>query len=165
MTLDAITLDQYFHKIVNTQPKELAMLDVMKAKWTEFWTQNPINTSYQFVDNQSTVTNKFDIPEDTWVFGIHTGAYVGDGESVEAKEDIIVGHDGSTWMEVLDQILDVLGHHYGYNIKEQVYYSVHFPINEEGFAGYGRCLNDALFQQILLVHPELYHHSKESFEI
>jgi hypothetical protein len=52
--------------------------------------------------------------------------------------------------------------HYGYSIKEQVYYSVAFPMNDidertgEPYAGYGRCINDELFQQLLLAHPELY---------
>ena len=67
-------------------------------------------------------------------------------------------------MEVLDKVLDVLEKHYEYNIKEQVYYSVTFPINNPEYAGYGRCLSDELLQQLLLAFPELYaprHFSQE----
>ena len=63
-------------------------------------------------------------------------------------------------MEVLDTILDAMEAHYGYNIKEQVYYSVHFPLNMEGEAGYGRSLNDEVFQKLLLSFPEVYEVSK-----
>jgi hypothetical protein len=59
-------------------------------------------------------------------------------------------------MEVLDNVLDAMEAHYGYNIKEQVYYSVHYPLNQPEYAGHGRCLNDERLQQILLAFPELY---------
>ena len=58
--------------------------------------------------------------------------------------------------------LDEMEKHYGYSIKEQVYYSVSFPLNEmDGFtgkpyAGYGRNLNDNVLQQLLLAFPEIY---------
>ena len=87
-----------------------------------------------------------------WAFYARTSAY----EDIEAKESYIGGEQDGTWMEILDQILDVLGHHYGYNIKEQVYYSVHFPLNKEGEAGYGRSLNDEILQKLLLSYPEVY---------
>jgi hypothetical protein len=75
-------------------------------------------------------------------------------------------------MEVLDRILDEMSKHYGYNIKEQVYYSVEFPLNElddrtgKPFAGYGRSLNDKVLQQLLLAFPEVYDvNFKEKFTL
>jgi len=50
----------------------------------------------------------------------------------------------------------VMGEHYGYNIKEQVYYSVAFPMNIEGNSGHGRMLNDEVVQKLLLAYPEVY---------
>jgi len=144
MTLKPLTLEEYFHKIVNTQqPKELTMLDTLKAKWTEFFT-----TQFTWIEEP----NELIEPEDYWAFYARTSAY----DDITAKETFINGEQDCTWMEILDQILDVLGHHYGYNIKEQVYYSVHLPLNHPDHAGYGRCLNDELLQQLLLAHPEIY---------
>jgi hypothetical protein len=140
------TLERYFARIVSTQPqKELTMLDVLKAKWNEFWTH-----SWVFTDAQE--LKKPQELDDYWAFYARTTAY----EDIEAKESYIAGEQDGTWMEILDQILDVLGHHYGYNIKEQVYYSVHFPLNKEGEAGYGRSLNDEVLQKLLLSYPEVY---------
>ena len=73
---------------------------------------------------------------------------------------LVEPHEG-TWFEVLDRILDAMEAHYGYNIKEQIYYSVNFPLNDTDdkgipYPGYGRCLNDERLQQILLAFPELY---------
>jgi hypothetical protein len=77
------------------------------------------------------------------------------------KHTVLLEPNDTTWMEALDKILNVLNKHYGYNVKEQVYYSVTYPLNEldengEELAGYGRSLNDELFQKLLLTHPELY---------
>jgi hypothetical protein len=138
-------LEKYFFRIVSTQPKELTMLDVLKAKWNEFWTH-----SWVFTDAQE--LKKTQELEDYWGFYARTSAY----EEITAKESYIGGEQDGTWMEVVDQILDVLGHHYGYNIKEQVYYSVQFPLNNPDCAGYGRELNDEILQQLLLAHPEVY---------
>ena len=145
-----MTLDDYFHKIVNTQPpKELTMLEALKAKWNEFW-----SFGYTWVEEPDAVL------EDSWAFEIHTSGYVSEGEIVLPQHDFIVDSNDGTWMDVLDQILDVLGKHYGYNIKEQVYYSVWAPLNKEGCAGYGRELNDEVLQQLLLSYPEVYEVSK-----
>jgi hypothetical protein len=161
MTLNAITLDQYFHNIIN-QPriveiKEPNMFDIMKAKWTEFWT-----TSFKFVEvpDKYAVNNAPELQEDAWVFGMSTGEYEIDGEVVTAQEDIIVGDNNGTWMETLDHILDIMSKHYGYNIKEQVYYSVAYPLNHPDSAGYGRELNDEVLQKLLLSFPEVYEVSK-----
>ena len=92
-----------------------------------------------------------------WGFHMYTPEWVDEhGEIVEPiHTSFTVPHEG-TWVEVLDRILDAMEAHYGYNIKEQVYYSVNFPLNNPEFAGHGRCLNDERLQQILLAFPELY---------
>ena len=125
------------------------MFEVMKAKWTEFFT-----TQFKWIEETKEPLE----PEDYCAFYAHTSAY----DDITAKETFINGEQDGTWMEVLDQILDVMSFHYGYDIKEQVYYSVEYPLNEidertgKPFAGYGRCLNDNLLQQLLLAHPEVY---------
>ena len=91
-----------------------------------------------------------------WAFEMFTPEYMCDGELEPTKHDVIIEPDETTWVETLDKILDIMGKHYGYNIKEQVYYSVHFPMNDPELAGYGRCLNDEVLQQLLLAHPEVY---------
>lgn len=100
---------------------------------------------------------------DYWGFEMHTGQWVDeDGKTVKPIHSIVVEPHNTTWMEVLDRILDEMEKHYGYNIKDQVYYSVTYPVNEFGFdnepmPGYGRCLNDEVLQQLLLAFPEAYH--------
>jgi hypothetical protein len=139
-----MTLEQYFHAI--NQPKEATMFEYLKNKWTELTT-----TKYEFVEQPETLPM-----DDYWAFEIKTAAYECDGEAIEAKHDVIIKDNDSTWSDVLDQILDVMGEHYGYNIKEQVYYSVQFPLNSEGMPGHGRMLNDEVLQQLLLAFPEVY---------
>jgi hypothetical protein len=151
MTLDAYKmLDQYFHVINQPRKKEATMfersVEYLKNKWTELTT-----TKYEFVEQPETLPM-----DDYWAFEIKTSGYESDGEIVEAKHDVIIKDNDSTWHDVLDQILDVMGEHYGYNIKEQVYYSVYLPFNIEGEAGYGRMLNDDVLQKILLAYPEVY---------
>ena len=143
-------LENYFFQIVNTsQPKELTMLDAIKAKLKDLWTH-----SWVFVSAEE--LKKPEELEDYWSFYSRTAGFTMDGQYHSPKEDYIGGLQDGTWMEQLDQILDVMGKHYGYNIKEQVYYSVHFPLNIEGEAGYGRSLNDEVFQKLLLSFPEVY---------
>lgn len=142
-----MTLDEYFHKIIN-QPriveiKELTMFERLKQLWTK-----PV----EFVDSK---------PEDVkpyFKFEMHQDAWVDlNDEYVGPKTTTAVGFDdGVTWMEVLDHVLDVLTEQYGYDVKSQVYYSVWGPINEEGIEGYGRQLNDEVLQKLLLSHPEVY---------
>lgn len=111
-----------------------------------------------FVDNNDVL----DYEDGYWGFEIYTPAFTSDGEYFPVKHTTLLEPHEGTWMEVLDQILDVMSLHYGYDIKEQVYYSVEYPLNEinertgKPFAGYGRCLNDNLLQQLLLAHPEVY---------
>jgi hypothetical protein len=125
------------------------MFDVMKAKWTEFFT-----TQFKWIEEPTTVTD--DEPEDSWAFYAHTSAY----DDIATKETFIKGAQDGTWMEIVDQVLDVLSHHYGYNIKEQVYYSVAFPLNHPDSSSYGRELNDEVLQKLLLSFPEVYEVSK-----
>jgi hypothetical protein len=138
-------LENYFFRIVNTTPKEPTMFEIMKAKWTEFLT-----TQFKWIEEPATIEEVE--PEDYWAFYARTSAY----EDISAKETFIKGQQDGTWMEIVDEVLDVLSHHYGYNIKEQVYYSVSFPLNQEGCAGYGRSLNDEVLQKLLLSFPEVY---------
>jgi hypothetical protein len=161
MTLNAHkALEQYFHVI--NQPKEATMFEYLKNKWTELTT-----TKYEFVEEPETLPM-----EDYWAFEIHTGEWVDEyGETVPSKHDVIIKDNDSTWHEVLDTILDVMGEHYGYNIKEQVYYSVAFPNNTLYYspdgkpqAGYGRMLNDDVLQQLLLAYPEVYEMRVNGFE-
>jgi len=101
--------------------------------------------------------------DDYWAFEMVTHEWVDiEGVTQPIKHTVVIEPHEGTWMEVLDRILDEMEKHYGYNIKEQVYYSVEFPLNEvdpttgKPFAGYGRSLNDKVLQQLLLAHPEVY---------
>jgi hypothetical protein len=155
-----MTLEQYFHAINQPRKKEATMFEYLKNKWTELTT-----TKYEFQPEP------LKGEEDYWVFEIHTSAYECDGEAVPMKHNIIMDNNDSTWHDTLDQILDVMGDHYGYNIKEQVYYSVTFPNNTLYYspdgkpqAGYGRMLNDDVLQQLLLAYPEVYEMRVNGFE-
>ena len=138
------------------------MFEYLKNKWTELTT-----TRYKFVEEPETLPM-----EDYWAFEIHTGEWVDEfGSTVLPKHDVIIKDNDSTWHEVLDQILDVMSEHYGYNIKEQVYYSVTFPNNTLYYspdgkppAGYGRMLNDEVLQQLLLAYPEVYETRVSDFD-
>jgi hypothetical protein len=183
MTLNAITLDEYFHKIIN-QPriveiKELTMFDKLKKYFTDTFSwkepEAPKRSSaYEeaFKEIQQSIADinppvapvAFVETEDPtlyedgyWAFEMYTPAWINEhGEKVEPVHTVLVEPNEGTWMEVLDTVLDAMEAHYGYNIKEQVYYSVNFPLNQSDLSGYGRCLNDERLQQILLAFPELY---------
>jgi len=150
-------LEQYFHEIIN-QPrivyvKETTMFEKTKMFFNEQIEKiNSLLTKpTAFVEEDSTLYE-----DGYWAFEMYTPEYTCDGEFEPKQHDCIIEPSDTTWMETLDQILDVMGKHYGYNIKEQVYYSVTFPLNEEGHAGYGRSLNDEILQKILLAYPEVY---------
>ena len=94
---------------------------------------------------------------DYWAFEMYTGEWVNEhGEDMPVNHTCIIEPHDSTWMEVLDKVMDEMEKHYGYSIKDQVYYSVYMPMNIEGQAGYGRSLNDEVLQKILLAYPEVY---------
>ena len=103
-----------------------------------------------------------------WAFEMYTPEWITEfNEPVGPIHTVLVEPHEGTWMEVLDTILDAMEKHYGYSIKEQVYYSVNFPLNDTDdkgnpFPGYGRCLNDERLQQILLAFPELYESTRWS---
>lgn len=147
-----MTLDEYFHVIINKQPsKEPTMLDALKAYWHDL---------FRFEHPHEEVVENVD--PDMWAFAISTGAYVWDGEPIPAKTDHIGGcTDDGTWITVVEQILDVLSEHYGYDIKSQVYYAVEFPTNDLEGEGKGRKLNDGVLQQLLLAFPEVYERNEE----
>jgi hypothetical protein len=155
MTLKPLTLEQYFHAIVKNKPKELTMFDNLKIHFMSLWTK-PVT----FVAEED---HPKLMDDDYWAFEMVTHEWIDEeGTLRPRKETIIIEPHDTTWMEVLDRILDEMSKHYGYNIKEQVYYSVEFPLNEcddrtgKPFAGYGRCLNDQMLQQLLLAFPEVY---------
>lgn len=123
------------------------MFEYLKNKWNELTT-----TKYEFVEEDPKLHE-----DGYWAFEMYTPEYVNEyGETVKVVHSLLLEPHEGTWMEVLDKILDAMEDHYGYSIKEQVYYSVAFPHNIEGEAGYGRSLNDDLLQQLLLAHPEVY---------
>lgn len=153
-------LEKYFERIVNTQPKELSMFEKTKMFFNE--QLEKINTlltkPVAFVEEDPKAMGT-----DYWAFEMYTGEWYSDerGELQPVKHTCIIEPHEGTWMEILDKVMDEMEKHYGYSIKEQVYYSVNFPLNEldnEGnpFPGYGRCLNDKRLQQVLLAFPELY---------
>jgi hypothetical protein len=150
-----MTLDQYFHKIVTNKPKELTMFDQFRAHFMSLWTK-PV----AFVAEED---HPKIMDDDYWAFEMVTHEWIDEcGVVHPIKETLIIEPHETTWMEVLDRILDEMGKHYGYSIKEQVYYSVEFPLNEvdehtgKPFAGHGRSLNDKVLQQLLLAFPEVY---------
>lgn len=157
-----MTLEQYFHQIVNkpTETKEPTMnflklsmfFTEQLEKFKNLWTKPTA-----FVEEDPTLYE-----DGYWAFEMYTPEWVDEhGDTIKPIHTVLVEPHEGTWMEVLDRILDAMEAHYGYNIKEQVYYSVNFPLNDtdhEGkpYPGYGRCLNDERLQQILLAFPELY---------
>ena len=166
-------LEQYFHNINNQPIKEQTMFDQFKIavasaqnNFMSLWAKPVV-----FVEEEPTVMD-----DDYWAVEMVTHEWIDECNEVHPlKQTIAIEPNGTTWMEVLDRILDEMSKHYGYNIKEQVYYSVNFPLNEiddrngKPFAGYGRSLNDDVLQQLLLAYPEVYetfptHKPKHVFE-
>ena len=149
-----MTLDDYFKLIVRpTETKEPTMFEKTKMFFTEQIEKiNSLLTKpTAFVEQDPALYE-----DGYWAFEMYTPEYICDGELEPKQHDVIIEPSDTTWMETLDQILDIMGKHYGYNIKEQVYYSVHMPVNIEGEAGYGRSLNDEVLQKLLLSYPEVY---------
>ena len=154
-------LEEYFHTIINQPLKEPTMFEKTKMFFNEQIEKiNSLLTKpTSFVEEPSNAL----MDEDYWAFEMRTGEWVDEyGETHPVKHDVVIEPHEGTWMEVLDRILDEMGKHYGYNIKEQVYYSVTFPHNEpspytgELMAGHSRMLNDGILQQLLLAFPEVY---------
>lgn len=160
-----MTLDDYFKLIVRpTETKEPTMFEKTKMFFNE-----QIERCAEKINSLLTKPTAF-VEEDPklyddgyWAFEMYTPEYTCDGKLEPKQHDVIIEPSDTTWMETLDQILDIMGKHYGYNIKEQVYYSVHYPLNIEGEAGYGRCLNDKVLQKLLLSYPEVYEAEKHDW--
>ena len=166
-------LVEYFHRINEpTIQKELTMFDNVKAsmqlvrnKFTELFTTQESAKKDGLDEFKSNV-----IDDGYWAFEMYTPEYTSDGEVEPQQHDVIFDANDATWMDCLDQILDVMGKHYGYNIKEQVYYSVSFPHNVvdeatgKQCAGYGRSLNNEILQKLLLAYPEVYEINESAFE-
>jgi hypothetical protein len=131
------------------------MFEYLKNKWIELTT-----TKYEFIEKDVHLYE-----DGYWAFEMYTPEWVDEtGETQKTVHTVFVEPHEGAWMDVLDQILDAMEAHYGYNIKEQVYYSVAFPHNIEGEAGYGRMLNDEVLQKILLAYPEVYEVNVSSFK-
>ncbi len=154
-----MTLDEYFH-VINKQPiKEQTMFERSKAYFQSL--KDSWSSLYKWdVEIES---NETAMEGDYWAFEMYTEPYVNEeGKRISAVHSMLIEPHETTWMEVLDKILDEMEKHYGYNIKEQVYYSVSFPLNIDNeytgtpLVGKGRCLNDEVLQQLLLAFPEVY---------
>ena len=154
-----MTLEQYFHTIINQPQKETTMFEKTKMFFNEQIEKiNSLLTKpTAFVEEDPALYD-----DGYWAFEMYTPEWVDEyNETVKPVHTVLIEPHEGTWIEVLDRILDAMEAHYGYSIKEQVYYSVNFPMNDtdhEGkpFPGYGRNLNDERLQQILLAFPELY---------
>lgn len=152
-----MTLDDYFKLIIKpTTQKETTMFEKTKM----FFTEQIEKINSLLTKPTAFVQEEVAYEDGYWAFEMYTPKYTCDGEVSPEQHDLIIEPDEYTWMGALDKILDVMGKHYGYDIKEQVYYSVHLPLNIEGEAGYGRSLNDEVLQKLLLSNPEVYEVSK-----
>lgn len=153
MTHNFQPLEDYFQRI-NQPSKEPNMIDYLKAHFASFFTP-PVYTV------ETTVQVNEPTSKDFYSIEMFTEGY----DDIPDKYSCLKGDHSDdedyTWMALVDKFADMLSYHYGYNIKEQIYYSVQFPINcrdENGkeLSGYGRELNDEKLQLLLLTHPELY---------
>lgn len=154
-----MTLEDYFKLIVNKPTeKEPTMFEKTKMFFNE-----QIERCAEKINSLLTKPVSF-VEEDPklhddgyWAFEMYTPEWVDEhGTMAEPAHTVLVEPHEGTWIEVLDKILDAMEAHYGYSIKEQVYYSVAFPLNNPDFPGFSRCLNDERLQQVLLAFPELY---------
>ena len=154
-----MTLEQYFHTIINQQPaKETTMFERSVEKTKMFFIEQIEKLNTLLTKPTAFVEEDPRLYEDGyWAFEMYTPEWVDEyNETVKPIHTVLVEPHEGTWMQVLDRLLDEMEKHYGYSIKEQVYYSVTFPLNDPDFPGFSRCLNDERLQQILLAFPELY---------
>jgi len=158
-----MTLDDYFHKIINKQPEKEKTMNFLALSM--FFTRQLENLKKLWY--KPTIFVEIEDParyeDGYWAFEMYTEPYTDEeGKRIPATHSLLIEPHETTWMEVLDNILDEMEKHYGYNIKEQVYYSVSFPLNIDNeytgtpLVGKGRCLNDEVLQQLLLAFPEVY---------
>ncbi len=65
-------------------------------------------------------------------------------------------YSGPTWIQVLEDLIKVLELHYGYEIRDKVYYAVNHPMFDHNFSSApGRELDRSLFLELLDMNPEL----------
>ena len=65
-------------------------------------------------------------------------------------------YSGPTWVQMLEDIIKVLELHYGYPIRENIYYAMSFPVFDHNLSyAPGRELKKGLFLQLLKDNPEL----------
>ena len=104
MTLDAMTLEQYFHHI-NKEKQSMAIFD----GWTENGYQEPMTKVY---------------------FTITTPAVEHYPEHTHTMD--IAWTEGARWHDVVWEVLKVLEASYGYAIKDRVFFQMHkFNIEAE----------------------------------
>lgn len=60
--------------------------------------------------------------------------------------------EGTTWINIVEHFLQFLEGHYGYNIRDQVYYSVAAPFNDPDVSrAAGREMDRSVFESILKI--------------
>lgn len=165
MTLKPLTLDEYFHLIITNQPqKEKSMFNKTKEYLVNLKERLTLVLAKP-TPAEVILANRVDMPmeEDYWSFEMVTQEWYSSDrdEVVPTLHTIVVNVHEGTWHGVLDKIITEMEKHYGYSIKEQVYYSVAFPLNDpfigdETNPNAGRMLNDTVLQQLLLSFPEVY---------
>ena len=65
-------------------------------------------------------------------------------------------YSGPSWVQILEDLIKTLELHYGYPIREQVYYAVKHPMFDHNYSpAPGRELNQELFLKLLKDNPEL----------
>lgn len=147
-------LEQYFHKIIKPLNKEPSMWEKIKDFILDKLTKPDPNVVTEFTDKSLPESDS----RDKLVVEMYTDSYYSyeRDETVPPVHTVFYSDMTSTWFDIVDSFLDELEKHFGYNIKEQVYYSVRCPLNHPDFSAYGRQINDERFQLLLLAHPELY---------
>lgn len=150
-----MTLEQYFNLIIKSPTeKEPTMLEKIKSFVLDLLTKPDPNIVTEITDKTS------GDPEikDKLVIEMYTDGYynIEEGERIPPVHTVFYSNMDATWVSLVDTFIEELEKHFGYSIKEQVYYSVSFPENDPQLSAYGRKINDERFQLLLLAHPELY---------
>lgn len=67
-----------------------------------------------------------------------------------------MSYSGPTWIEMLEDFIKLLELHYGYPIREHVYYAVKCPLFDHNYSpAPGREMHQDKFMELLKDHPEL----------
>lgn len=154
-----MTLEEYFHAINKLKQKEPNMFE-RSVERSKAYFQSLKDSWSSLYKWDVEITDK-PVQEDYWAFEMYTGEWVDENEIKHPDIDTCIIHPNSfSWIEVLETVIGELEKHYGYNIREQVYYAVKLPLNHEDFGAQGRELNDEVLQQLLLAFPEVYERNK-----